>query len=136
VARVAAVKDSGPVVPQWSESHDISRTGVRFQRTGEPDSAINTGEWVIEPDAVALALLFERLGAVDCSAIQQILPEEVPDGGGSASYEVRYDDGSTCEVWYREGITYAGAGPLVDAVEEFLAGLKLPSGASNLEGSP
>jgi len=130
------VKASGPTNPQWSESYDISRTGVRLERTSEPDSAISTGEWVIKPDAAALALLFERLGTADCSAIQPILPEDIPDGGGSVSYEVHYDDGSTCELWYREGITYAGAEPLVEAVEELLAGLALPAGDSMLPVSP
>lgn len=128
--RVIVVKDSGPVIPQESEQYDISRAGVRFRRAGETASTINAGEWEIEPDAAALTLLFERLGAVDCTAIRQILPTEVPDGGGSASYEVRYDDGSTCDVWYREGITYTGAEPLVEAVEEFLATLALPTGTS------
>jgi hypothetical protein len=136
VARVIVVKASGPVNPQWSEHYDISGTTVQFRRAGEPNSPINAGVWEIEPAAAAVALLFERLGQADCSQIREILPEEAPDDGGSASYEVRYDDGSTCAVWYRDGITYAGAEPVVDAVEEFLASLALPAGATGLLVSP
>ncbi len=57
VERVIVVKDSGPVLPHWSEHYDISMAGIQFRRTGEPASTINTGEWEIEPDAAALALL-------------------------------------------------------------------------------
>lgn len=136
VARVSVVKSSGPVNPQWSEHYEISRTSVQLRRTGEPNSPINAGTWEIKTDAAAVALLFERLERVDCSQIQQIVPEEVPDGGGSASYELRYGDGGTCVVWYHEGITYSGAGPVVDAVEELFAGLALPAGAARVLISP
>lgn len=130
VTLVSVVKGSGPANPRWSEHYDISRTSVRLRRTGEPGSPINAGVWEIEAGAATLAILFERLREVDCTQIHEILPEEVPDGGGSTSYEVRYKDGSTCAIWYREGITYSGAEPLVYAVEEFLASLTLPAGAS------
>ena len=47
-----------------------------------------------------------------------------------------YDDGSRCAVWYHDGITYSGAEPLVNATEEFLAGLTLPDAAARFALSP
>jgi hypothetical protein len=130
VVHVAFVQHSGPVADPWSEQYDISATGVRFRRTGEPNSPINAGTWGVAVDPAALELLFARLGTVDCSRIQEVLPEEAPDGGGSASYQVQYAGGDTCSVWYRDGITYSGAEPLVGAIEEFVRGLTLPAGAT------
>jgi hypothetical protein len=135
VSRVTFQKSSGPVAVPWSEHVEISRMGILFRRTGEPNSAINVGSWEMA-DAAGVSQLFERLSMVDCSQIREIPPDEAPDGGGATSYLVQYDDGSSCSIWYRQGITYSGAEPLVDAIDEFIRGLSLPAGASSLFVSP
>lgn len=131
VVRAIFVRHSGPVDNPWSEQYDISSAGVEFRRTGEPGSPINAGTWQLEFDASAVARLCDRLAAVDCSRIQEIVPDDVLDGGGSALYQLHYAGGGTCDVWYRGGITYAGAEPLVAAVDEFVRGLTLPAAASS-----
>ena len=113
----------------------ISSTGIRFQRTGEPDSDVNVGTWNLASPADVAALL-GRLAVLDCPRIREILPDDTPDGGGSTSYLVEYDDGTRCSVWYRDGITYSGADELIDAVDSFIASLSLPLGASGQHVSP
>ncbi len=135
VYRVVLEKTSGPVAVPWSEQYTISRTGIEFQRTGDPGSGVNAGTWVLA-EFPAVTELFERLGSVDCAGIKVILPEDGPDGGGTTSYLVEYEDGSTCSVWFREGITYAGAEELVEAIRGFVGSLTLPAGASGLFPSP
>lgn len=135
VYRVVHEKTSGPVAVPWSEQYTISRTGIEFRRTGDPGSGVNAGTWVLA-EFPGGPELFERLGSVDCAGIKEILPEDVPDGGGTTSYLVGYEDGTKCSVWFREGITYFGAEELVEAIDAFIQVLTLPSGAEGLFASP
>jgi hypothetical protein len=75
--------------------------------------------------------LFDKLGAIDCSKIVEIPPDEVIDGGGSRLYRAQYEDGSTCSVWYHEGTTYLGAELLVEPLDDFIDDLTLPPDAEN-----
>jgi len=135
VYRVVHEKTSGPVAVPWSEQYTISRTGIELRRTGNPGSGVNAGTWVLA-EFPGVPELFERLGSIDCAGIKEILPEDSPDGGETASYLVEYEDGGNCSVWFREGITYTGAEELVEAIDAFIQGLALPSGAASLFTSP
>lgn len=136
VIQVAYDESSGPLPDPWSERYTITEHGVELRRTGVAGGPVSTGTWKLESDRERIARLFAQLAAVDCSSIHEIAPEELLDGGGSTSFEVRYSDGSTCGVWYREGYAYAGAEPLVTPISAFIAALSLPAGAADRFRTP
>jgi hypothetical protein len=133
VSQVSHIATSGPVPDedQWSERYDISEGKVLFSRTG-PSAASDliTGTWEIDVVPEEVTSLFEQLRAIDCSSVQEIPPEVPLDGGGTVIYEIRYEEGDVLSLWYREGTTYTGAEPIVEAIDGFIGRLTLPAEAA------
>lgn len=136
LASVVYETHTGPVADPYGERFSISRSAIEFRRTGDVGGPVNRGAWAVDLDVAAVDALFEALTDVDCGAIREIVPDDTPEGGGSLLVQLGFDDGSTCAVWYHDGITYEGAGPLVDPVRGFVAGLTLPAEAASTFSEP
>jgi hypothetical protein len=122
---------TGHVVPSWSENYVILGTSVHLTRTGESGSEVNAGEWELDVDPQDVALLFEQLKAVKWASIRAIPSDEAHiDGGGLTSYKVECQRGTSVYLSYREKWTYEGDKAVTDPIDEFIANLTLPDGAS------
>ena len=124
---------SGPIADPYSEDYAISTSGIRFERTGEPQGPINRGVWEFTGDAARTAALFAALGAIDTSQIEVERSEGSPPGYGSKSYRIEFDDGCEVELFYDGGTFYTGAEPVRTAIDAYIAAVKLPEEAHDLE---
>ncbi len=125
--------DSGPILPelQWHVRIDLTGDGVVLTRNGRSsDSEVNAGTWATPIDAAALAGLMSALQALACAALRRNEPADRPDGGGSESYTIVFEDGTTCHLQYDPGVTYDGGDSVVRPVRSFIDGLVLPSDAA------
>jgi hypothetical protein len=78
-----------------------------------------------------IATLFEQLAAVDCATIKRVVPDDVPDGGGTESYTIAYTRGKACSLVYDPGTTYTNGDLLVKPIDLFIQSLTLPADAAS-----
>jgi hypothetical protein len=132
VTQVSYTSDSGTVLPalQWHEKIVITKSKASLTRNGRvADTQINAGSWEIPVDAQKIAALFEQLATVDCSVINRVAPDDVPDGGGIESYTIAYARGKECSLVYDPGTTYTNGDLLAKPIELFIQSLALPPDA-------
>jgi hypothetical protein len=124
IAQLTARYTSGPVSPeyQWAEEYVIEAGEVRFARSWwaepVPSSNLNTGTWILDTAPEEIASVFDQLGDVDPSSIEEIEPEHPVVGGGSAIYTIEYEDSSSLIADFLDSLTLPP-----DAVERFSAAL-------------
>ena len=132
VTQVSYTSAAGTILPelQWHEQIVITKSKVSLTRNGRvADTRINAGSWEIPVDAQKIAQLFEQLATVDCATIKRVVPDDVPDGGGTESYTIAYVRGKECSLVYDPGTTYTNGELVVKPIQAFTRSLVLPADA-------
>lgn len=134
ITQITIAASSGPISSelQWHEEYIITSGQITFRRSGsQANSTVNQGNWQVDISPGIIQALFSELLKVDCSGIQRIEPEEVPDGGGTVSYSVEYASQGACNLLFDPGTTYQNGVLMTQPIQAFLDELLLPSEAVN-----
>lgn len=125
---------SGSILPelQLNEVFRIASDKVTFTRNGVVEKTqVNNGEWEIPFDQADMDQLYADLAKVDCGKIEQISPEDAPDGGHTLGYAILYSDGTTCSLYYFPGTTYTNGEWITEPLTAFIQKLTLPEEATS-----
>lgn len=134
IIQVEVSTESGSILPerQWHEEIMISKDGVTLLRNGKIlASKVNAGTWNGIVEEKSLQDLFRALNSVDCTKIKRIEPADPPDGGGTDSYILRYEDETTCSLYFDPGTSYENGDQLVNPIHNFLQVVTFPPEALN-----
>jgi hypothetical protein len=129
IIRVNYSADSGSIQPemQWHEEILITREKAVLSRNGKiSDTIVNVGSWDGWMDTRKSAKYFELLESINCSVIQRLETDDIPDGGGSSSYAITYANGKTCELFFSPGVYYPGSIALTGPIDELIKLVDFP----------
>lgn len=134
IIQVTCTADSGAILPelQWHEIMVITPGRVVLTRNGKvPDTQVNTGSWEIPIDEQQTAELFEKLNAVERSAIKRVEPQDAPDGGGTETFTITYESSPELSLMMDPGTTYTNAEGILLPLRAFIKDLALPAEAAS-----
>lgn len=133
VTEVTYRETSGAVSPDnaWSEAYVVSPAGLTFVRTGYSAlTTVNTGTWTINSFGINETKLFNDLSGDAVYGVEKTGQGTPPIGGGIKDYTIHYDNGGTKEVIIGDGSIYNNAGLIATPINNYIANITLPAGAS------
>lgn len=134
IVQVTYTSEAGPILPErrWHETMTITEQTITFVRSdGGPGSQVNAGTWTWAAETAVVTALFAQLATVDCTTLKRIEPDDPPDGGHTESYTLTYARHKPCTLVYNPGVRYTSDAQIVEPMQAFMRGLRLPQAAAS-----